>query len=290
MSRNKATRVALQVLTGLTVAGLAGVAGAISFSHMAALALEHGQLGWKSSAFPISVDGLELTASLYLLAQHRAGRRVGVLPWAALLVGTAASLAANVAVGGHDLVGRALAGWPAISLLVSIKLLFSMFDHDREDQQVVRDDQRTVPDGAAVPGTVPGTVPAGPAPSGTTGGPGTDTLRPSGTGHGSTPGAPDTRPAPGAAARGGAALDIRDVADLIPAARAARAALAATGRRLSRDALADRMRDDGHGVSNARASLLVKILKAEDGVTPFGPVPAPTTTGDDADERPGVVA
>src|SRR5437899_8787971 len=101
MSRDRATRVALQVTTGLTVAGLSGVAGAISFSHMSAL--EHGQLGWKSSAFPISVDGLELTASLYLLAQHRAGRRVGVLPWAALLVGTAASLAANVAVGGHDL-------------------------------------------------------------------------------------------------------------------------------------------------------------------------------------------
>jgi len=36
-----------------------------------------------------------------------------------------------------------------------------------------------------------------------------------------------------------AALDVRDVADLIPAARAARAAPAATGWRLSRDALAD---------------------------------------------------
>jgi hypothetical protein len=59
MSRDKATHVALQVTTGLTMAGLAGVAGAISFSHMAALALEHGQLRRKSSAFPISVDGLE---------------------------------------------------------------------------------------------------------------------------------------------------------------------------------------------------------------------------------------
>jgi hypothetical protein len=51
--------------------------------------------------------------------------------------------AANVAVGGHDPVDRALAGWPAISLLVSIKLLFSMFDHDKEDRPVVQDDQRT---------------------------------------------------------------------------------------------------------------------------------------------------
>ncbi|MGC9665966.1 DUF2637 domain-containing protein [Planosporangium sp. 12N6] len=40
----------------LTVAGLAGAAGAISFAHMAALAAEHGQLGWKPTAFPISVD------------------------------------------------------------------------------------------------------------------------------------------------------------------------------------------------------------------------------------------
>jgi hypothetical protein len=61
------------------------------------------------------------------------------------------------------------------------------------------------------------------------------------------------------------------VAHLIPAARAARAALADDGRRLSRDALADAMRDDGHSVSNERASLLVKILKAEQDVTPLAP-------------------
>jgi hypothetical protein len=43
----KLTRVA----TGATVAGPAGVVGAISFSfaHMSKLALEHGQLGWKST-------------------------------------------------------------------------------------------------------------------------------------------------------------------------------------------------------------------------------------------------
>jgi hypothetical protein len=59
------------------------------------------------------------------------------------------------------------------------------------------------------------------------------------------------------------------VASLIPAARAARAALANSGRSLSRDALAEAMRDGGHGVSNARASLLLKILKAELDATPF---------------------
>jgi hypothetical protein len=48
------------ILSGVLVAGLAVVAGAISFSHMAELALRHGQSGWKSAAFPVSVDGLEL--------------------------------------------------------------------------------------------------------------------------------------------------------------------------------------------------------------------------------------
>jgi hypothetical protein len=61
------------------------------------------------------------------------------------------------------------------------------------------------------------------------------------------------------------------VANLIPAARAARAALARDGRSLSRDNLADAMRDDGTGVSNARASLLLKILKAEQDVSMIGP-------------------
>ena len=79
----------------------------------------------------------------------------------------------------------------------------------------------------------------------------------------------------GSATRAGGAagsVGIRAVAHLIPAARAARASLATKGRSLSRDNLADAMRDDGHGVSNARASLLLKILKAEHDVTTIGPV------------------
>lgn len=172
----------LLILTALFVGGLAIVAGAISFAHMRELALEHGQLGWKSLAFPISVDGLEIVASLYLVAQRRAGRPTGWIPWIALIVGTAASLAANVAVGGADPIGKALAGWPAVSMLVSIKLLFAMIDHTKDDQRTtVRDDQRTAgsvpdvlrtvqqtgPDGTTPPGTAPGERTSNPAPSAT---------------------------------------------------------------------------------------------------------------------------
>jgi hypothetical protein len=55
-----------------TVVGLAGIAGAISYSHMRELAQEHGQAGWHAHAFPLSVDGIEIVASLVLLADRRA--------------------------------------------------------------------------------------------------------------------------------------------------------------------------------------------------------------------------
>src|SRR6266540_4793571 len=126
---------------GTTVVGLAGVAGAISDSHMAELARLHGEVGWRSHAFPVSVDGIEVVASLVLLAHRRAGTRAGWLPWAALVAGTAASVAANVAVGASDPVGRLVAGWPAVALLVAIKLLAGLLDA-RSEYGAHAEDQR----------------------------------------------------------------------------------------------------------------------------------------------------
>jgi hypothetical protein len=53
------------------------------------------------------------------------------------------------------------------------------------------------------------------------------------------------------------------VVDLLPAARTARAALGTNARALSCGALADRMHEDGLAMSNACASLLLKVLRAE---------------------------
>jgi len=96
-----------------TVTGLAGIAGAISYSHMRQLAQDHGPSGWHAHAFPLSVDGIEIVASLVLLADRRAGRRSGWLPWTALAAGTVGSLAANIATAHPDPVSRVIAGWPA---------------------------------------------------------------------------------------------------------------------------------------------------------------------------------
>ncbi len=119
----------IRVAAGVTVIGLAGIAGAISYSHMTELAGAHGEHGWRTHMFPLSVDLIEVVASLVVLADKRAGRRSGRLPWAALVAGTAASFAANVAVAGSDWIGRAVSGWPAFALLTAVKLLFGLLDH-----------------------------------------------------------------------------------------------------------------------------------------------------------------
>nr|WP_255500581.1 DUF2637 domain-containing protein [Micromonospora sp. Llam0] len=249
----------------MCVAGLAAVAGTISFAHMYELATAHDQHGWKAFAFPISVDGLEIVAALYMVVQRRGGRRTGWLPWVALVVGTAASLAANIAVGGDSVVGKVLAGWPALSMLIAVKLLFSMIDHGEEGQRTVPDGPLTSADRPPTFGTVPPEASDGGQPSvkvadgrsGRAGTAGVDAAdRTDGLASGQ-PSGTDVR---------GESTDARSLAHLLPAARVARAALAGMGRPLSRDALAETMRGDGHGVSNQRASLLLKILQTEDAI------------------------
>jgi Protein of unknown function (DUF2637) len=125
--------IGLRTAAGVTVAMLAGIAGAISYSHMRALAVAHGESGWQAHTFPLSVDGIENVASLVLLSDRRTGRSSGRLPWAALVAGTTASLAANVAAAGADLVGRLVAGWHAFALLVAVKLLSRLLEPDGLD-------------------------------------------------------------------------------------------------------------------------------------------------------------
>jgi len=79
-------------------------------------------------AFPLSVDGVDVVASLVLVADRRAGRKSGWLPWAALAIGTAASLAANIATADAAIVSRVIAGWPAVALLIAVKLLSGILE------------------------------------------------------------------------------------------------------------------------------------------------------------------
>jgi Protein of unknown function (DUF2637) len=109
--------------TIVCVALLALIAGTVSYLHIHVLVARHGQPGWVAALTPFSVDGMIVAASTTLLADSRTGRRGGVLPWALLVAGSVASLAANVAVAEPTLIGRVIAAWPSFALTASYELL-----------------------------------------------------------------------------------------------------------------------------------------------------------------------
>jgi|GEM_PF-1329018 len=150
---------AILAAAGLTTLGLMGIAGAISYQHLLVLALQHGQHGWLGHAFPLSVDGVEIVASLRLLADQRIHVRSGWWPWAALVVGTGFSVFANVATAGPGLLDRVIAGWPAAAFLAAVKLLSGMLNRRTTTAAI------TPPAAAAPPITLPPVVvPVAPAP------------------------------------------------------------------------------------------------------------------------------
>jgi hypothetical protein len=105
------------------VALLALIAGTVSYLHMHLLVELHGQPGWVAALTPFSVDGMIVAASTTLLADSRSGGRGGFLPWALLVVGSVASLAANVAVAEPTTAGRMIAAWPSFALIAAYELL-----------------------------------------------------------------------------------------------------------------------------------------------------------------------
>lgn len=226
--------------TAGTVAALAGLAGAISYSHMRQLAQDHGQAGWHAHAFPLSVDGLEIVASLVLLAEHRSGRRPGWLPWAALVTGAVGSLAANVATADPGTISRIIAGWPALALVLAVKLLFGMLNrhagsqprpgdgHNQMFQPAVPHSARRTPATLALAATSLDSRELGDLP---------------------TP----KRAQPGDLAP--------RIAELLPAARAARDEISRKGYRLTRDALAVHLRHSGHPVRNSHLTPLLQVLR-----------------------------
>ncbi|GAA0462789.1 hypothetical protein Aca07nite_76530 [Actinoplanes capillaceus] len=246
----------IRSMAGVTVVGLAGISGAISYSHMKHLAQLHGETGWRAHMFPLSVDGIEIVASLVLLADKRAGRRSGWLPWTALVAGTAASLAANIAVGGSDWIGRAVSGWPALAMLVAVKLLSGLLDHPlpRRDGQAssgaVPDNAVRAPDGSEIVPLLERSA--------------DDTTEQSGVRKDRSEPIPADAADPTADHPSPSATDPSsakgDIVALLPAAHSARRTLLTSGRRLTREALARQLRADGWPVSNARASALLKVL------------------------------
>ncbi|WP_416876127.1 DUF2637 domain-containing protein [Kitasatospora sp. SC0581] len=95
------------------------IAAALSFAHLHDLAEAAGQAGWKSWAYPVSVD-LLLVAAWRRMRSGTARR----LAWCWFVIALAASLGANVGTAGLLDLGDApawlrvlVAGWPAAAFL-----------------------------------------------------------------------------------------------------------------------------------------------------------------------------
>jgi len=124
-------------VTTASVLAVAAVAAVASYEHMRALAEASGE-GWRSWLLPVSVDGLAVAASMTMLVRRRSGLPSGVLPWVALLLGLGASLAANVAAAEATVVGRLVAAWPPVGLLLSYELLLQQTNNGTAGRPGVR--------------------------------------------------------------------------------------------------------------------------------------------------------
>ncbi|MDH2426447.1 DUF2637 domain-containing protein [Sphaerisporangium sp. TRM90804] len=116
-------RIQCTTVTGVLL--LAGIAAVVSFRHMHELCLRHREDQLAAVLIPLAVDGAIVVASMSILLANRYGCRGGFLAWAMLLVGSLASLGANIAVAEPSVIGRIIAAWPSVALIGSYELLMS---------------------------------------------------------------------------------------------------------------------------------------------------------------------
>ncbi|MEV6965709.1 DUF2637 domain-containing protein [Hamadaea sp. NPDC051192] len=222
---------------------IGAAAGAASFRHVHDVAAAHGQPGWLAWADALILEAASVAAGLEIRRRKRRGTSVA-FPATVLTVAVALSLAAQVVEAEASVIGWIAAALPALGFLAMVKMAMARADASPVPDTTatlvhgswpVRDEQPLVPDIGAL-------VPDGADE--------TRTVR-------------DRRgPSP-------------DVTGLVPAARAAAKALAGQGAVLNRTSLAAQLRADGHQLSTATATALVRLLRAE-------PTPDLLATADEA--------
>lgn len=114
--------------TTAAVALVALVAAAVSYAHMRDLAEQAGEQ-WRAWLVPLAVDGLLVAAAMSMLVSRRRGDTPSALAWFSLVLGIAASLAANVAAAAPTVSGRLVAAWPPVALALAFELLMQQTLH-----------------------------------------------------------------------------------------------------------------------------------------------------------------
>lgn len=112
-----------KTLTTAAVLVVAVIAAAVSFVHVAELALRYGQPPMAAYLLPVSIDGLVAVASLVMVRAARLGVSAPWLARTGLVLAVLATVACNVAYGlPHGWPGALLSGWPAVSFVVAAEM------------------------------------------------------------------------------------------------------------------------------------------------------------------------
>ncbi|WP_208869748.1 DUF2637 domain-containing protein [Micromonospora cremea] len=273
---------------------IGGAAGAASFRHVHDVAAAHGQPGWLAWADAVVLELTSIAAGLELRRHRRLGTSVA-FPAIVLTVAVFLSLAAQVVEAEASAIGWIAAALPALGFLTMVKIALGRADPAPSER--TGRPTRVAPGPPLIEARVPDTrepVPAPPLPVPTNTGPVRDCTAP----VVPDPVVPDpvvpdpvvpdpvvpdpvvpdpvvpdpvvpdpVVPDPVVPDRRVEGTPVRDrgpgITALVPAARSAARTLDARGTPLSRKALAGQLRADGHQLSNATASTLVRVLRGE---------------------------
>lgn len=126
----------IAVFAGVCVAG---IAAAISYSHMLDWARVNGETGtrdWRAKLFPLSVDGAIMVASAVIYVDARAKRGRDRMAYIVGGVGILWSIGANVGhTWEHPAAKMLISAWPPIALAVCVELLLRLIKRTREQSE-----------------------------------------------------------------------------------------------------------------------------------------------------------
>src|SRR5690606_29816145 len=111
------------LVTRVSAAVVAVVAGYVSYLHIVDVALVVGERPEIAYALPVTIDALMVMSTLAMLADRRAGRRPSAWAQAGFLFGVAVSVTCNVASAAPTWPARGVAAIPAVSLLLAVEVL-----------------------------------------------------------------------------------------------------------------------------------------------------------------------
>ena len=121
-----------------SAAVVAGIAGYASYWHQVAVAIRAGERAEIAHVIPLSVDGMLVVASIVMVDDRQMGRKPRWSARIAFLVGTVATVGANVAGAHPTVLGRTVAAWPALALLLVVEMLSRKGRRDAEVVQSAR--------------------------------------------------------------------------------------------------------------------------------------------------------